>query len=321
VVAGLLSVVLFDRVAELPATSGFSARRENAAFMDWIDGAVLPLLLLRLFAGVLPQTLGIVADVFMLIALERFSSRRPVGSLRDASGAATVATGLWLIARLPLEAPTGTFTALVILALLSVLAHIRRPSRGWLAGGCVVLAAAAAQAAAALLSREAYKFTPFATEPSLAAAMVVVGLVIVARFRHSLVHAARLSLGHAPRADRVMSVRMLGRAFWLGPWVWGFVWGWIELAMAYSPSTSTLLLVVYFAAAGVASVAAGRVRHSPPLRRTGLALALVAAGTAIYGASTYFDIGARIAAYLVTSGFLLGIAYWYRSSPAVAVAD
>jgi hypothetical protein len=48
------------------------------------------------------------------------------------------------------------------------------------------------------------------------------------------------------------------------------------------------------------------------LRQIGLALALLAAGTAVYGAHAYFDFGARIAAYLVTSAFLLGIAYWYR---------
>jgi hypothetical protein len=43
----------------------------------------------------------------------------------------------------------------------------------------------------------------------------------------------------------------------------------------------------------------------------------MSAGTAVYGAHAYFDFGARIAAYLVTSAFLLGIAYWYRQ-PGVA---
>lgn len=320
-VAGLLSIALLDRVAELPASSAFSAGRENAGFMDWIDGALLPLLLLRIFAAVLPQAWGIAADVCMLAALTLFSARRPIGSLRDASGAAAVAAGLWLIAVLPLEAPTAHIAAFVVLGVLSAFAHIRLPSHGWLAGACAVLAAAAALAAVALLGRHAYTYTPFATEASVAAAVVAVGLAVVARVRREVVQAARLSLGEALRADRVMSARLLGRGFWLAPWVWGFLWILIELSMAYSASTSTLLLVVYFAAAGVASVAAGRLRHSPPLRRTGLALAFVGAGTAIYGASTYFDIGARIAAYLVTSGFLLGIAYWYRSPAAVAIAD
>jgi len=40
--------------------------------------------------------------------------------------------------------------------------------------------------------------------------------------------------------------------------------------------------------------------------------AVIAAATAVYGAHAYFDFGARIVAYLVTSAFLLGIAYWYR---------
>ncbi|HEY4132720.1 MAG TPA: hypothetical protein VGM50_19050, partial [Gemmatimonadaceae bacterium] len=76
----------------------------------------------------------------------------------------------------------------------------------------------------------------------------------------------------------------------------------------------TLLLVTYFAVTGVACVGAGRARRSARLRQTGLCLALLAAGTAFYGATSYFDFAARIAAYLVTSAFLLGIAYWYRRS-------
>jgi hypothetical protein len=320
-VAALVSIALFDRVAELPASSGVPAGRRHPHVMDWVDAAVLPILLFRLFAGVLPRAWGTAADVCMLAALAWFSARRPIGPLRDAAACAAVAVGLWLIALLPLEAPGGNVIASVMLGVVSLYAHIRLPSRGWLAGGCAVLAAAAAQAAVALFAREAYAFTPFATEASLTAAVVVVGLAIVARYRRELAQAAATSLGDAPRADRVKSVRLLGRALWLAPWVWGFVWVMIELAMAYSASTSTLLLVVYFAATAVASVAAGRVRRSPPLRRTGLALALLAAGTAIYGATTYFDVGARIAAYLVTSGFLLDIAYWYRSSAAVVVAD
>jgi hypothetical protein len=41
-------------------------------------------------------------------------------------------------------------------------------------------------------------------------------------------------------------------------------------------------------------------------------LGLVAAATAIRGARSLEDVWAEIAAYLVTSVFLLGIAYWYR---------
>ena len=113
---------------------------------------------------------------------------------------------------------------------------------------------------------------------------------------------------------------MLVRGVTIAPWAWVYVWLLIELAMAFSPSTSTLLLVTYFAATAVACVAAGRARHSARLRQLGLGLAVVAAVTAVYGASTYFGIAARLAAYLVTSVFLLGIAYWYRRPGATPVA-
>jgi hypothetical protein len=78
--------------------------------------------------------------------------------------------------------------------------------------------------------------------------------------------------------------------------------------------------VIYFAATAVTAVAVGHMRRSPELRQLGLALALLAAATAVYGATTYFDVGARVLAYLVTSAFLLGIAYWYRRRPVESAA-
>jgi hypothetical protein len=102
------------------------------------------------------------------------------------------------------------------------------------------------------------------------------------------------------------------RAIIAAPWLWAFVWILTELAMAFDPSTSTLLLVVYFASTAVGCVGVGRARSTARLRQIGLALAFAAAGMAFLGAKTYFDVAARIAAYLVTSAFLLGIAYWYR---------
>jgi uncharacterized membrane protein YhaH (DUF805 family) len=82
--------------------------------------------------------------------------------------------------------------------------------------------------------------------------------------------------------------------------------------MAFSKSTSTLLLVVYFAACAVFGVALGHRRQSAAVRKTGLALALLAAATAVYGTTSFFVVGLRVLAYLVISAFLLGIAYWYR---------
>jgi succinate-acetate transporter protein len=141
---------------------------------------------------------------------------------------------------------------------------------------------------------------------------VLVALIVTMRAWHALVTATRMSVTSRPRRAYAPSLRLMLRAIVLAPWVWAFLWVLFELAMAYSPSTSTLLLVTYFASTAVTCVAVGRARRAPRLRHVGLALALVAAATAVYGASSYFDPGARIVAYLVTSAFLLGIAYWYR---------
>jgi hypothetical protein len=180
---------------------------------------------------------------------------------------------------------------------------------------------AAALSLDALMDRRAYQFTPFSTEPSATALIVAAGFVAAARFWRALRVATRASTGERPEWSYAGAIKFLIRVVTLAPWLWVFVWVLVELAMAYSPSTSTLLLVTYFAATAVACVAAGRARRAARLRQAGLALGLVAAGTAVYGASTYFDFAARIVAYLVTSAFLLGIAYWYRrpgASPATA---
>ena len=114
-------------------------------------------------------------------------------------------------------------------------------------------------------------------------------------------------------------LRFLVRGVTVAPWCWAFIWVMLELSMAYGASTATLLLVTYFAATAVACVGAGQMKHSARLRQTGLALAVGAAATACLGATSYFGPAARIAAYLVTSAFLLGIAYWYRR-PGAATA-
>ena len=91
-----------------------------------------------------------------------------------------------------------------------------------------------------------------------------------------------------------------------------FLWGHLELDRAISPSVSSLLLIGYYATASVGFVAWGRARRSPQLRRVGLGLGLIAAFLAARGAWQIPAAGARIAAYLLVSVFLLGIAWWYR---------
>jgi hypothetical protein len=93
---------------------------------------------------------------------------------------------------------------------------------------------------------------------------------------------------------------------------WAFVWVHQEIAFAVSTTVSTLLRVSYYAATSVAAVAAGRAKAIAPLRHAGLALGILAAGTALYSASGLASVGARVFADLVAAGFLLAIAFWYR---------
>jgi hypothetical protein len=174
------------------------------------------------------------------------------------------------------------------------------------------VATAAAITTLALLDRRPYTLPPFATEASFAALAVMIALVLVVRFRGWIGDATRAVIAARPGQLQPKDSAWMLRVVRAARWVWVFLWGLIELSMAYSQSTSTLLLVIYFAATAVAGVAVGHMRESAGLRQIGLALALLAAATAVYGATSYFDVGVRVMAYLVTSAFLLGIAYWYR---------
>lgn len=233
--------------------------------------------------------------------------------MRDAAAFGAIVMGSAILGILPIEEPLGRLSAFVGLALLLLLAHRLKPSVSWLGGGLAMLLLCALASASILLDRTAYAFHPFLTEPSATAGVVLLGLVCVARFWSALRVATRSAVPE-PEWTYAAKAKRLVHGLSVAPWVWAFVWVMIELSMAYSASTSTLLLVTYFAATAVGCVGVGRVRNSARLRQVGLALALVATATAFYGATTYFDIAARILAYLVTSAFLLGIAYWYRQT-------
>jgi hypothetical protein len=319
--AVMLWLVVIDRHAEVPQSSILVSGRERPSVLDWVDAALIPMTLALQAVG----AIGLAANseyvwVAATMILVAFAWRRAVGSLRDAAAFAAAAMAIGAIAALPLELPTGRIAALVAAGLAALALHGARPSRSWLAMGAALIIAAATISLAALTERPAYRFEPFETEPSATALIVTVGLVVVARFWRAIRIATRASMGEQPEWTYARSLKLLVRTVTLAPWLWAFVWGLVELSMAFSPSTSTLLLVTYFAASAVACVAAGRARHAPRVRQTGLGLGLVAAGTAVYGANTYFDFGARIAAYLVTSAFLLGIAYWYRRPGAAPTA-
>ena len=299
-------LVVLDWVSNVEQSSVFEANRRRPAMLDWIDAAIVPLLLALQTTYALREVLPIatVYSVEVLVLL-LFAWRRPLGATRDGSVAALLVLAVAALYALHLEAPTAEVVGILALALGALALHAARPSMTWVAGSVVLIAHASGVATIALVGRSAYTFRPFATEPSLAAMCVTIALIVVSRLRARL-RAAMDAVRSGPEND-------IGRLIVIvAPWAWAFWWGFLEVAMAFSRSTSTLLLVVYFAACAVFGVALGHRRQSAGVRKTGLALALLAAGTAVYGATSFFVVGMRVLAYLVISAFLLGIAYWYR---------
>ena len=241
-----------------------------------------------------------------------FATHRRVGSARDASAFAAIALGMVAVPLLPLEVPTGRILGFVVIGLVAMAMHVIAPSRSWLRGGAGAFLLTAFFVVTALTDAVGYRQSPFLTEPSGDAAILLAAMIIVTRSWRRIWRATRAAIAGPPTANDVRSMRAVILVLITAPWIWAFLWILIELALAFSASASTLLLVTYFAATAVGCVGVGRVRNSARLRQVGLGLALASAATAVYGARAYFDSGARIAAYLVTSAFLLGIAYWYR---------
>jgi hypothetical protein len=240
-----------------------------------------------------------------VLTLLAFAWRRPVGATRDAAIAALLILSVAALYALHPESPTAEVLGILALALGALALHTARPSMAWVAGSVVLVLHAAGIAALALVNRPAYTLPPFGTEASFASLCVTITLVLVS--------SARGRLRDAMDAVRPARDADLGRQIVIvAPWAWAFLWGFLELALAFSKSTSTLLLVVYFAACAVFGVALGHKRQSAGVRKTGLALALLASATAVYGTTNFFVVGLRVLAYLVISAFLLGIAYWYR---------
>jgi hypothetical protein len=320
-VVAALWLLIIDRLRGVEQSSLLARRATSATLLDWIDVAAIPLVLaFRAASLASPSSAAWIVYAVAALMFIVAAWRHPVSSARDATVFAFMATATAVLTELPLESPLGRVAAYLGLSLVALFLHGVRPSTSWVITGVAVLVFAADLSVASLVGRRIYTFTPFTTEPSLCALTVTIALAIIARFWRRLFDATCEAMGGRPRRTYAENVRVMMRAVIAAPWGWAFAWVFIELAMAYSPSTSTLLLVTYFASTAVMSVAVGRMNGSARLRQIGLVLALAAAGTSVYGASTYFDIGARVLAYLVTSAFLLGIAYWYRR-PGTAAAS
>lgn len=310
--AAALWLLLVDRLSDTKQSSILDSNRDNTTVLDWFDAALIPLTLCLQASGAIePFASPAAIDGIAALLFLSFVARRESSSARDAAAAACAIMAVVALSQLKLQEPTGRIVALLGLAAILLLVHKAWPSVSWIVSTGLVTATAAALSMVALVARPPFIDPPFMTEAARTALWVLIFLILVARFRGwipGLAGPADAAAESAAKGDDAFLPDLLGAS----PWAWAFLWVFIELAKAYSRSTSTLLLVIYFASTAVAAVAVGHVRRSAGLRQVGLALALLAAATAVHGAATYFDVGARVLAYLVTSAFLLGIAYWYR---------
>jgi len=229
---------------------------------DWLDAGVLPLA----FAVAAVMTLDgstrttglafVVAGVVLLATVIRF----PQGSLRDAAAFVTVLCAL--LATLFLEsghprAITGTLAAISALCLA---ANVVWSSASWTTLGMIGLAWSMIASLGQLTAREAYVYMPFGTRESAVAGAVLASAVFAWRFARDAM------------IERVLRAAAI---------TWAFLWVHQEIAFAFNQTTATLLRVTYYAATSVAAVGVGRLRSVPILRHIGLALAVLAAATAL----------------------------------------
>ncbi len=297
--AGLLWLLLVDRTADTPAGNLLGGLLPNTSTIaEWIDGGWAPLgfavaLVVAADAGrVVNGALAAGSGLAVLVLV----ARRPTGALRDAAAFAVTICALAAVVILGDRANHEMTAAVAAIAVLFFGANRVWPSYSWIWVGGVALVMASVATVMLLIDRPPYAYTPFATRASATAFAVAVCWAIAARL--------------APRLP-IDKGRTIGAAS-IGAWTWAFIWVHQEIARAVSPTISTLLLVTYYASTSVVAVGVGRGRSIAWLRHAGLLLGLVAAFTAMRGARSLEAVWARIAVYLVTSVFLLGIAYWYR---------
>jgi predicted membrane protein DUF2339 len=293
-IAGCAWLLLLELTDGEPAgrlVDGLGNLEEEPA--EWMDGALIPSLFLcalgLAFGGDAAAPLGIAAAVLLA------STSRRSGSLRDALalstwGAASLAT--WLATR-TVPASSVASVAWTSISLLWV-GLLWLPSTTWTWTSRVSLGLTSLWTLALLSARPRYIAFPFSTAETASA------------FALALAWAAALYAARKQADDPSAISARLGLAAFV------FLWGHLELAHSVSSSASSLLLMGYYAVAAVVFVGWGRAKHSATLRRVGLGLGLVAALLAVRGAWNLPGAGTRIAAYLLVSGFLLGIAWWYR---------
>jgi hypothetical protein len=291
-IAGLVWLVMLERTHAVRENVPAGARYLHEG--DWLDAAVLPLAfalasLAAFDASAVDSGLAMAAaSGLLLMTVARF----PHGSLRDAAVFATVISALIALLLLLRDQGPQLIGAVALMCVVCFAANRVWRSGSWTTLALIGIAWAMIASLQELVGRTAYDYVPFATQPS------GIALTTLA----ATVGSMALAVGD-PRLKR-----------WLlaGAIVWAFVWVHQELAFAFNETAATLLRVAYYAGSAVAAVGIGRSRRVATLRHVGLGLALLAAGTALYGARGLDAVAARIVAHAVAAVFLMAIAYWYR---------
>ncbi len=281
------------------------------------DGWIIPALILPLayLAGALIPLDDITSTGGALVAL---------GWAVGATAAGWMVPGLrrevlWVVAALSAETAIVLAlyerelpTIIALSAFVAALSWVVRRERV----GMLLWPAAAGLAWAAVLiwieydtTRAPYAYTPFLTKPSLGALAMVLAVGALGW------NAARPELrdGLLPPRQR-NAVQGLGVAA-------AFLWGHVELREAYSPDMAVFLLIIYYAACGVAAIFVGRRSSLTDLRRIGLALSIFAALKAVAQGYELDTIGLRVGSFLLVGAFLLAVAYWYRAAGDAVAPD
>jgi Predicted membrane protein (DUF2339) len=289
-VAALVWLALEDRAdVEGPGSllDGWDVSSDDAA--EWVDGAVIPFAFLVALSSTLarkPDAVAAVMGVSTLVHLG-VAARRDESTGRDALAAVAWASAVWSALLVTRYSEHAAAAAVAWVSVLATLVGRALSSRTWRWAPFLSLGVASLWGVVLVSSHPRYESLPFATAASAAALAVALAWV------------ASMRLSESSKA-------------WPGLAAFIFVWVHEELAYAVSPATSTLLLVTWYAVSSVVAVAAGRLRSSARLRHLGLGLALIASAIAVHAGFQLDSVAARIAACAVASGFLLGIAWWYR---------
>lgn len=198
--------------------------------------------------------------------------------------------------------PVAAIAALAVDAALFGAFARRAPDPLRLVAPMAALLVASFWAQSLLHARPAFVYTPFLTRASFGALVVVVGWIVVTLHARAM-RPAESTIGVPPAA-------VLGGIAAIA----AFLWGREELVRAVSVEVAIFLVILYFAAAGVTSILAGRRFALSAARRAGLAVAVYAALKALYQAADLENVALRIGAYVLVGSFLLAVAFWYRSA-------